>query len=85
VGPWVIGLSIAHWEAVNILVALRTWGDLVRGWSVVMWCDNMVAVSVCSVASGKEPILNVIIRNIWLVQSQLDCHIGYKHIRGSDN
>jgi hypothetical protein len=79
------GWSIAHWEAVNILVALRTWAKFVRGKSVAIWCDNSATVSVCSTGRGRDPTLNAIVRNLWLFQAQHDCHIAYHHIRGQDN
>jgi hypothetical protein len=30
-------------------------------------------------------LLQCIARNLWLFQAQMDCHIVYTHIRGSDN
>jgi hypothetical protein len=67
------------------LVALRVWAKFIRGKSVAMWCDNAVSVSVCTTAIGCDPVLNAIVRNIWLLQTQYDMEIQYHHICGSDN
>jgi hypothetical protein len=40
------GWCIAHWEAINILVALRVFSSYIKGSKIMVWCDNKVAVSV---------------------------------------
>jgi hypothetical protein len=67
------------------LVTLRVWAKFIRGKSVAIWCDNAVSVSVCTTARGRDPVLNAIVRNIWLLQAQYDVEIQYYHIRGADN
>jgi hypothetical protein len=37
---------IAHWEAINILVALCTFCPLLHHHRVIIWCDNTVAVNI---------------------------------------
>jgi hypothetical protein len=37
---------IAHWEAINILDAIRTFSSFISHSKVTIWCDHMVAVSI---------------------------------------
>jgi hypothetical protein len=79
------GWSIAHWEAINILVALRVFSSFIKGHKVVIWCDNKAAVSLFSSGRGIDPLLHSIARNLWLQQAVLDCELVFQHIRGADN
>jgi hypothetical protein len=79
------GWCIAHWEAINILVALRTFSNLISGKYVTIWCDNQVATNILNSGRGVDPILNTISRNIWLFQSGCDCDIEFTHIKGKNN
>jgi hypothetical protein len=76
---------IAHWEAINVLVALRIFSPFLKGHNVKIWCDNQVAVSILSSARGMDPILQSIARNIWLVEDACDCTVSFSHIKGSLN
>jgi hypothetical protein len=79
------GWCIPHWEAINILVALRTFSHIIRGNHITVWCDNQVAVNILSSGRGVDPILTSISRNVWLFQAQWDCDIQFTHIWGSNN
>jgi hypothetical protein len=46
------GWSINQWEALNVLVALRTWSSFLRGKRFVIYCDNKVAVSIFNSGRG---------------------------------
>jgi hypothetical protein len=76
---------IAHWEAINILVALRIFSSFVQGQQVQIWCDNSAAVNILNSGRGSDPLLQCIARNLWLCQAQLDCNLWYSHIKGQDN
>jgi hypothetical protein len=76
---------IAHWEAINILLALRVFSSFLQGCQVTIWCDNNTAVSILSSGRGSDPLLQCIARKMSLFQAQMDCHIVYTHFRGSDN
>ena len=41
--------SIVHFEAVNILVAIRVWGQYLNDQSVIIWCDNWPVVNAVTV------------------------------------
>jgi hypothetical protein len=79
------GFCIAHWEAINILVALRVFSGLIKGRSIIVWCDNAGAVAMLNSGRGKDPLLQCIARNLWLEQASLDCEMIFTHIRGSAN
>jgi hypothetical protein len=79
------GWSIAHWEAINIFVALQVFADLLQGRLLTIWCDSRVAVSVLQAGRGQDPVLHAIARNIWLFLSAIDCDVEFRHIPGSLN
>jgi hypothetical protein len=79
------GWCIAHWEAINILVALRTFLPIIQGKLITIWCDNQVAINILNSGRGVDPILQIIARNIWLFSSQWDCDIQFTHIKGTNN
>jgi hypothetical protein len=76
---------INHWEAINILVALRTFSKFIQGSHVTIWCDNQTAVSSLNLGRGADPVLHAILRNLWLIQAGSDCSIQFSHIKGKLN
>jgi hypothetical protein len=76
---------IAHWEAINILVALRTFFPILQHHKITIWCDNIVAVNILSSARGTDPILQSIARNMWLIEASQDCEFTFSHIKGINN
>jgi hypothetical protein len=66
---------IAHWEAINVLVAIRTFSHFIKQKSVTIWCDNLVAVNILNSGRGRDPIAYNIARNLWLLETALDCDI----------
>jgi hypothetical protein len=76
---------INHWEAINILVALRTFSKFIQGSHVTIWCDNQTAVSSLNLGRGADPVLHSISRNLWLIQAGSDCSLQFSHIKGKLN
>jgi hypothetical protein len=76
------GLSIGHWEAINILVAIHVFSSSHSGKLVHIWCDSKVAVSVLNSGRGADPILQSVARNIWLEQAKIDCELCFTHLKG---
>jgi hypothetical protein len=76
---------IAHWEAINVLVAIRTFSKFLHSKLVTIWCDNTVAVNILNSNRGRDPTLHTIARNLWLVEASLDCTISFSHIKGVCN
>ena len=78
-------MTIIHYEMLNILVAIRTWGT---GWSgkiVLIHCDNEAVVTVLTTGRTKDLTLAAIARNIWLGTAEYDISLKTVHIRGKDN
>jgi hypothetical protein len=46
------GWCIAHWETINVLVALRVFSKFISGNYITIWCDNKVAVSILNSGRG---------------------------------
>jgi hypothetical protein len=61
------GSNIAHWEALNVLVALRMWAANFKHATVKIFCDNAAAVSVFQTHRASDKILQAIAKNIWLL------------------
>jgi hypothetical protein len=76
---------INHWEAINILVALRTFSKFIQGKNVTIWCDNQTAVNSLTSGRGADPVLHSIARNLWLIQAGSDCILNFSHIKGKLN
>jgi hypothetical protein len=76
---------IAHWEAINILVALRIFSPFLASRNVTVWCDNQVAVNVLTFGRGTDPLLHTIARNLWLYEAACDSDISFSHVRGKLN
>jgi hypothetical protein len=50
-----------------------------------VWCDNTAAVNILNSSRGSDPILNLISRNLWVLQASLDCNVQFMHISGKLN
>jgi hypothetical protein len=46
--------NIAYLEAVNIVVAIKTWGRMLQGKRIKVWCDNLAAVAVINLGPGPQ-------------------------------
>jgi hypothetical protein len=79
------GFCINHWEAINILVALRTFSKFIQGNHVTIYCDNQTAVHSLTSGRGADPVLHSISRNLWLIQAGSDCLLKFSHIKGKLN
>ena len=66
-------MTIVHYEMLNIMVAIRTWGSGWSGKTVLIHCDNEAVVTVLT----TDLTLAAIARNIWLNTVE--------HIRGKEN
>ena len=79
------GLSITHLEMLNILVALKVWGQKWTGQQVTIKTDNMAVVKICNTDYTRDMKLASYIRNIWLVTSMYDIELIITHIAGRLN
>ena len=77
--------SIVYFEAVNVLVAIRVWGQYLRDRSVILWCDNWEVVNAFSNNKIKDSLLMAIVRSVWLYTAKLNINLRIQHIRDKDN
>jgi hypothetical protein len=77
--------NIAYWEAINVLLALRTWAHILRNKKVCIMCDNQAAVSIFNTSRGTDMTLQAIARNIWLLAASHDMRLQFEHIPGEQN
>jgi hypothetical protein len=78
-------VNIAFLEALNIIVALRTWGNCFRGKNVRVWCDNQAAVAVLGNGRAHDESMQGVARNLWLWASAFDTNLQFRHIAGNEN
>ena len=78
-------MTIVHLEMLNILVAIRTWGEAWSGTTVRIHCDNQAVVSVLNTGRTRDNILAAISRNILMETAHQDICLRTVHIRGQDN
>ena len=79
------GLSITHFEMLNILVAIKMWGNKWIGQKVKLKTDNMAVVQVCNTGHTRDMELACYIRNIWFLTSVQDIELIVEHIPGKLN
>ena len=78
-------LTIVHLEMLNIVIALRIWGQFWQHGSISVNCDNLGVVQVVKTSKTRDPFLALCIRNIWLITSAYDIDLNIKHIPGVKN
>ena len=77
--------GIVQLEMLNIIIALKTWGQKWRNSIVVMHCDNWAVTQVVKFGCSRDEFLNLCLCNIWLLTSTLDIELRVVHIKGSHN
>ena len=77
--------SIVHLEMLNILVAIRVWGNDWKHQRVLIKCDNQAVVSVLNSGKTQDLTLAAIARNIMMEISDQDIDLQVIHILGIEN
>ena len=77
--------TIVHLEMINILVALRLFGNTWKGNRVHIKCDNEAVVSVLRTGKARNPFLGACARNIWYGAAIQDVEMQYVHVSGKNN
>ena len=77
--------TIVHLEMINILVALRLFGNTWKGNRVLIKCDNEAVVSVLRTGKARNPFLGACARNIWYGAAIQDVEMQYVHVSGKNN
>ena len=79
------GLSIEHYEMINIIVAFNLWGREWRNCNVKVYCDNEAVVTCIRSHKIKDSFLMTCVRNLWLMAAQYNISIDAVHIPGKHN
>ena len=77
--------TIVHFEALNILVALKCWAKYLTNHKVVFWCDNSAVVNIFTNFKIRDSILMACVRNVWLLAAVYNIDLKVKHIQGVSN
>ena len=77
--------TIVHLEILNIVVALKIWGDIWKNQIIDIRCDNMAVVEVLNSGKARDPILATCARNIWLLTAIFNIQLTVTHIPGVQN
>ena len=80
-----LSLTIVHFEMLNVMVALRLWGESWTNATVKVHCDNAAVVSILNSGSSRDPFLAAAARTLWLIKAQYNIKLIVTHIRGTDN
>ena len=79
------GYNIAHLEILNIIVALKVWGQAWANKSIDVKCDNLAVVEVLSLGKARDSTIATCARNIWLLAVIYNINLIVTYIRGHDN
>ena len=79
------GQNIATLEILAVMVALKVWGQLLRGKYFWIHVDNEAVASVLNTGSCRDPRLQDTLREIALITAQNQFVLKAKHISGISN
>jgi hypothetical protein len=80
-----LATGISQLEALTVMVALKLWGDKLRGLRLTVLCDNSATVSVINTGRAWEPFLQACAREIVFLACKCEFELKAVHIRGVDN
>ena len=77
--------SIVHFEAINIVLVIRTWHQCWANRSIIIWCDNWAVVKAFQSNRIKDIWLMAAVRTVWLYIAAFNIDLQVKHIKGVKN
>ena len=80
-----MGYNIAHLEMINVVVALKVWGQQWANKCARLFCDNQAVVDVLSSGRARDQILAMCARNVWLLTATYNITLLVSHIQGTQN
>ena len=75
---------ICHLELLNIVIALRVWGEMWRHKNVLLYSDNAATVCILSNGRSRDTFMMTCARNVWLIISSLNISLTVRHKPGRD-
>ena len=79
------GYNIAHLEMVNVVVALKIWGQCWANKRIKIHCDNKAVVDILTYGRAKYALMATCARNIWLLTALYNISLLMVHIEGQKN
>ena len=76
---------IVVYEMINVLIALRMWGNSWVNKRVTIYCDNHAVVDVIGGNKTRDSELGAILREILMLQARANVHLKVLHVRGEVN
>ena len=77
--------NIAQLEMVNVVVALKVWGQCRANKRLQIFCDNKAVVDVLGFDRAKDSILATCARNVWLLTAHYNIALVVSHVEGREN
>ena len=57
--------TIVHFEAANVMLAIRTWTKILKNSECTIWCDNEAVVNISKPYKICDPFLMACVRSVW--------------------
>ena len=77
--------NIVQLEVLNIVDALKIWGQLWQNKHIRIYCDNHAVVDALNTGKARDYTLATCVRNIWLLAVLYNVTIVTYHVYGSHN
>ena len=80
-----MGYNIAHLEIINVVVALKIWGQCWANKRIKIHCDNKAVVDILTYGRARDALIATCARNIWLLTALYNISLLVVHIEGQKN
>lgn len=77
------GMHISQLEALNCVIAARTFLSNHRDTCVCITCDNQGAVATLSTGKGRDPVITAISRSFWYISARQNISFVFRHAPGT--
>jgi hypothetical protein len=77
--------SIAWRELFAVVVACATWGGMMSGRRLLLFCDNSSVVAIVNTGTSRCPIVMNLVRQLFNIAVHYDFDIRLKHVPGVNN
>ena len=77
--------TIVHFEAANVMLAVRTWAKLLLNSECIIWCDNEAVVNSFQSFRIRDPFIMACVCSVWLTCAIFNIKLVVKHISGKSN
>ena len=82
---WWLQQNITLLELYPIVLAIETWGEILRNKRLILHTDNLALVGVLSNQTSKEPLVMILVRRLVLRCLHYNIVLNAKHVEGKLN